>query len=92
MAKPNEPKVETPKEERDETPFSDPATNPDESRKPQVAKEEGKTFDERTSAAQPFMKEDGTQDNGAENPEEAEGAKASQSREGDKNTADEAKQ
>lgn len=63
--------------------------SPVDERKPQVAGEPELSFDERTGVQQPWLKKDGTQDNGAENPKEAEGAKAPQNRKGDKNTADE---
>ena len=58
-------------------------------REPQVAEPETRSFDERTSAQAPWLRKDGSQDNGARDLTAPEGARAAQSREGDKTTVEE---
>ena len=60
-------------------------------REPQVGEEVTTSFDERTSAVQPFILEDGTQDNGARDLEEPEGARRTTSREGNQSTVEDTK-
>ena len=60
-------------------------------RTPQVGEEVTTSFDERTSAVQPFILEDGTQDNGARDLEEPEGARRTTSREGNQSTVEDTK-
>lgn len=72
--------------------FSDPATDPDTSRgdsKDRVGTPVKSSFDERTGVTQPFVREDGSQDNGAADLEEPEGARRETTREGDKTTVEE---
>lgn len=52
-------KVEEPKQE---VPVTTVPTEP--GREPQVAKEQKQSFDERTPGTAPFIREDGSQDNG----------------------------
>ena len=58
-------------------------------RTPTVGEPVKTSFDERTSAVQPFLKADGTQDNGAADLSQPEGARATTAREGDKTTVEE---
>jgi hypothetical protein len=46
-----------------EKPFADKSTNPDLSREPSIAEDQG-TFEERTQATRPWENEDGEQVNG----------------------------
>lgn len=57
-------------------------------RTPTVGEPVTTSFDERTSAVQPFLKADGTQDNGAADLSEPEGARRTTSREGDNTTVE----
>lgn len=75
-----------------DAPFADGRTNPEEVR----AKSEDRvgtpvttSFDERTGVTQPFVKADGTQDNGAADLGEPEGARRASTREGSKTTVEE---
>lgn len=75
-----------------ENAFKDPSTDPDTTRgdsKDRVGEEVKTSFDERTGVTQPFVKEDGTQDNGAPDLEENTGARRASTREGDKTTVEE---
>lgn len=60
-------------------------------REPSVGEPVNTSFDERTSVTQPFVLSDGTQDNGAAHPENAEGARATVSREGDNTAVEDSK-
>ena len=61
-------------------------------RTPTVGEPVETSFDERTSAQAPWLKADGAQDNGAVDLSKPEGARASQSREGNKTTVEETEQ
>ena len=72
--------------------FSDPSTDPDTSRgesKDRVGEPVTSSFDERTGVAQPFVKADGIQDNGAPDLDENDGARRQTTREGDQTTVEE---
>lgn len=70
----------------DEAPKNPVATTPEEARKGEVGKKVTTTFDQRTSVAQPFVRSDGTQDNGLETTD-VPGAEAQTSRDSDELTA-----
>lgn len=61
-------------------------------RSPQVGEPVKTSFDERTSAGAPWLKADGSQDNGAVNLDEPEGARKESAREGNKTTVEETEQ
>lgn len=67
--------------------FKDPKTNPDS--RGQVGEAVTSSFDERTGVTQPFVRVDGSQDNGAADLGEPEGARRETTREGDKTTVEE---
>ncbi len=58
-------------------------------RAPQVAEPETRSFDERTGVAQPFLRADGSQDNGARDLSKPEGARRESNRDGNKTTVEE---
>lgn len=73
-------------------PFEDGRTDPEEVRAKsadRVGTPVETSFDERTGVTQPFVKADGTQDNGAPDLSEPEGARRVSTREGDKTTVEE---
>lgn len=75
-----------------DAPFSDARTNPEEGRgksEDRVGVPVETSFDERTGVTQPFVKADGSQDNGAADLGEPEGARRETTREGDKTTVEE---
>lgn len=72
--------------------FSDASTDPDTLRgesRDRVGEPVTSSFDERTGVVQPFVKADGSQDNGAADLSEPEGARRETTREGDKTTVEE---
>lgn len=72
--------------------FRDPSTDPDTLRgdsSDRVGTPVETSFDERTGVTQPFVKADGSQDNGAADLSEPEGARRETTREGDKTTVEE---
>lgn len=72
-----------------DAPFSGDVKSPDEARGQQVGTPVTSSFDERTGVTQPFVKADGSQDNGAADLSEPEGARRQTTREGDKTTVEE---
>lgn len=76
------------KETGADAPFSGDVKSPDELRKPTVSTPKG-TFDERTGVVQPFVTEDGKQDNGQRDLDKVTGAKGGTTREGNTPTAKE---
>lgn len=75
-----------------DAPFSDASTDPDNRRGPsegRVGEPVTSSFDERTGVTQPFVRQDGSQDNGAADLGEPEGARRETTREGDKTTVEE---
>lgn len=60
-------------------------------REPSVAEPVTTSFDERTGVTQPFLRADGSQDNGAEDLEEPEGARRETTREGNQTTVEDTK-
>ncbi len=75
-----------------DAPFSDAKTDPDNLRgssEGRVGEPVTSSFDERTGVTQPFVRVDGSQDNGAADLEEPEGARRETTREGDKTTVEE---
>ena len=72
-----------------DAPFSGDVKSPDELRGQVVGEPVTTSFDERTGVAQPFVKADGTQDNGAADLGEPEGARRESTREGNKTTVEE---
>lgn len=70
-----------------DAPFAAKGSNPDT--RGEVGEKITTTFDERTGVTQPFVKADGTQDNGAANLEKQEGASRESTRRGDKSTVEE---
>lgn len=72
-----------------DAPFSGDVKSPDEARGQVVGEPVTTSFDERTGVAQPFVKADGRQDNGAADLSEPEGARRETTREGSKTTVEE---
>lgn len=72
-------------------PFEDGRTNPEEVRAKstdRVGTPVETSFDERTGVAQPFLRQDGSQDNGAADLDEQEGARRETTREGNNTTVE----
>lgn len=63
----------------------------DTGRTPTVGEPETRSFNERTAVRQPFILDDGTQDNGARDLSEIDGAKGRSTREGDQSTREDTK-
>ena len=71
-----------------DAPFAGDVKSPDVLREPTVSTPEG-SFHDRTGVAQPWMTEDGKQDNGQENLDEVYGARGGATREGSSSTVEE---
>lgn len=63
----------------------------DDPRTPTVAEPENRSFNERTSSTQPFILDDGTQDNGARDLENQDGSSGESSREGNQSVREDTK-
>lgn len=75
-----------------DAPFQDASTDPDNRRgdsEGRVGEPVTSSFDERTGVTQPFVRVDGSQDNGAADLEEPEGARRETTREGERTTVEE---